>query len=324
MGLQTSIIIVSHNNFRNTTDPCLKSLLQDHENRSNEIIVVDNASQDGTPKDIRQFYSGRDNIKLVFNHNNRGFAGGNNDGAAVAGGEILILLNNDTIVPQGAINKLSCLMTSHPEWGMLGPVSNQAGNEQKIFTVSQIPKEIMREGEEYCARSKGDYFPSERLDFFCVAIRKPIYEKLGGLDERFGVGYYEDVDFSIRANLAGFKMMVTEDCFVYHHSGKSFSDMGRKGIKSLMHKNKRILKKKYPGGVKLFHMRDRNLNIMRHYLHIKQSGDSGRLDDLNYKFRNRLSLANTMYPHNPVKKLLYFIQLKRLCHSFFQWDNRME
>ena len=230
----------------------------------------------------------------------------------------MILLNSDTIVPKGTIGRMSRLMTSHIEWDMLGPVTNQAGNEQKIFTESQVQEEIIREGEEYCARSRGDYFPSERLDFFCVAIKRSLYEQLDGMDERFGAGYYEDVDFSIRANLAGFRMIFTEECFVYHQSGKSFSNMGRKGIKSLMHKNKRILKKKYPGGVKLFHMRDRNMNIMRQYLHIKRSGDSIGLDELNYKFKNRLSLANTMYPHNPIKKLLYFLQLKHLCSAFYQ------
>jgi GT2 family glycosyltransferase len=316
MNFRTSIIIVSHNNFETTTGPCLESLLNYNENGGIEIIVVDNASQDGTPEKVKKFSSGRDNIKLVVNNNNRGFAGGNNDGVAVARGEILILLNSDTVVPQGTIGKMTGLMASHTEWSMLGPVTNEAGNEQKIYTESQVPKEIMGEGEEYCARSQGDYFPSERLDFFCVAVRRSVYEELGGMDERFGTGYYEDVDFSLRAKLAGFRMMMAEDCFVYHHSGKSFSKIGIKRVKDLMHKNKRILKKKHPRGVRLFNMRDRNMNIMRQYLLMKREGGSSRFDELDYKFKNRLSLANTIYPHNPIKKLLYFFQLKCLSIRF--------
>jgi len=88
-------------------------------------------------------------------------------------------------------------------------------------------------------------------------------------------------------------------------------------IKSLMRENKRILKKKYPGAVKLFHMRDMNVNIMRQYLLLRKERPISR-DSLNYKFNNRLSLANTMYPRNPVKKLLYYLKLKRICSDFYQ------
>ena len=87
---------------------------------------------------------------------------------------------------------------------------------QKIFIKSQDLENIMLEGAKYCSYSKGDHFPSKRLDFFCVAIRKEVYDRLDGLDERFGIGYYEDVDFSIRANRMKIKMMFAEDCFIYH------------------------------------------------------------------------------------------------------------
>jgi GT2 family glycosyltransferase len=316
MNFQTSIIITTHNNF-DVAGPCLESLLNEMHEHNFEITVVDNASQDDTPLKLKQLVSGIDNIKLTLNNIDRGYPGGNNDGIKMAKGEILILLNSDTIVPRGTIGKLSHLLIDNPEWGMLGPVTNQAGNEQKIFTGSGNQDQIIREGEEWCARSKGDYFKSERLDFFCVAIRKAVFDRLGGFDERFGPGYYEDVDYSIRANLAGVRMMFTEDCFVYHSAGKTFSKMGRGGVRRLMHGNKRALKKKYSGLVKLFHMRDRNLNIMKQYLLIKWGG-SNRTDELDYKFSNRLSLANTMYPHNPFKKLIYFFQLKRLCWSYFR------
>jgi GT2 family glycosyltransferase len=322
MAIQTSIIITSCNNFETTTGPCLKSLLKDKERDDFEIIVVDNASLDNTTEKVRELAAGEENVRLVINNSNRGFAGGNNDGAKIARGNILILLNSDTIVPQGTIGKLTRLLFEHPEWGMLGPVSNQAGNEQKILTRSENQDEIIREGEEWCARSKGDYFRSERLDFFCVAIRKVVFDRLRGFDERFGLGYYEDVDYSIRAKLEGIIMIFTEDCFVYHSAGKTFSKMGREGVKRLMHENKRALKKKYSGAVKLFHMRDMNLNIMKQYLLIKWAGDSGRINDLDYKFNNRLSLANTIYPHNPFKKLLYFYNLKRLCSSYLRYDNQ--
>src|SRR4030042_2694665 len=310
MNLPISIIITTHNNFH-VAGPCLESLLKDIHKGDFEIIVIDNASQDDTYLKLKQLVSGIDNIKLSLNNIDRGYPGGNNDGIKMAQGEILILLNSDTIMPQGTVGKLTRLLFDHPEWGMLGPVTNQAGNEQKIFTGSGNQDQIMREGEEWCTHSNGDYFKSERLDFFCVAIRKAVFDKLGGFDAKFHPGYYEEMDYSIRANTAGIRMMFTEDCFVYHNSGKTFSKMGRAGIKRLMHKNKRTLKKKYSGKVKLFHMRDRNLDMMKQYLRIKQY-DSSRIDDMDYKFNNRLLLANTMYPHSPLKKILYYSKLKRL------------
>jgi GT2 family glycosyltransferase len=317
MTIQTSVIIVTYNNFDTTTGPCLKSLLKHDKKRDFEIVLIDNASQDDTPEKVRALAEKEEDVRLLVNNVNRGFAGGNNDGAKIARGKILILLNSDTIVSPGAIEKLTQPLDDHPDWGMLGPVTNEAGNEQKIFTTSGDQDEIIRQGEEWCEYSKGDYFLSERLDFFCVAVRKSIYEQLGGLDEQFGVGYYEDVDFSIRASLEDIKMMVAEDCFVYHRSGETFSKIGRERIKSLMRENKRILKKKYPGTVKLFHMRDMNLNIMRQYLLLRKERPINR-DRLNYKFNNRLLLANTMYPRNPFKKLLYYFKLKRIYSDFYQ------
>lgn len=316
MDYKTSIIIVSYNNFDMTTGPCLESLFADTADAGREIVVIDNASQDDTPGKLEKRISGRKDVRLVLNDTNRGFAGGNNDGATIARGEVLILLNSDTRVPVGATKKLSRMLTEHPDWGMLGPITNEAGNEQKIFVESPEPEEIIREGERWCLHSREDYFTSERLDFFCVAVRKRDYENLGGLDEQFGPGYYEDTDFSIRAKRYGLKMIFTEDVFIYHKAGKSFSKMGRKYVKNLMRENREKLKRKHPGMVELHHIRDRNLHIMQHYFLLKKDAGGAADAALAYKFNNRLKLARTLYPGNPIKKLIYRSRLNRLCSEF--------
>lgn len=316
MGYKTSIIIASYNSFDITTGPCLESLFADTTDSGREIIVVDNASQDDTPEELKKQVSGRRDVRLVLNDANRGFAGGNNDGANIARGEILILLNSDTRVPVGAMGKLSRMLTDYPDWGMLGPVTNEAGNEQKIFMESLEPEGIIREGERWCSHSRGDHFESGRLDFFCVAVRKIDYEKLGGLDEQFGPGYYEDTDFSIRAKRAGLNMIFTEDVFVYHKAGKSFSRMGRNYVKKLMRENRKKLEKKHPGMVELHHIRDRNMHIMNQYILLKKDVEGSADAALAYKFNNRLQLARTIYPNNPLKKLIYHNRLKRLYRNF--------
>jgi len=318
MDYQTSIIIVSYNNFDITTGPCLKSLLNDKENNRNEIIVVDNASKDDSPYKLKQMASKEQNVKLILNNVNRGFAGGNNDGANIARGDILILLNSDTVIPPGAIGSLSKLLRKNENWALLGPVTNEAGNEQKIFVESTQPEQIIEEGKKWCSHANHDCFKSERLDFFCVAMLKKTYEKLGGLDEQFGQGYFEDTDFSIRANKMGLNMVFTENVFVYHRAGESFAGLGKKFVHRLMRDNRKKLAKKHSGVVKLHHMRERNMYIMNEYILLKREKDAVSCNGLDYRFQNRLSLANNMYPNNLIKKLFYYMRLRSFCTKYYQ------
>ena len=181
-----SIILVSYNNFDNNSKPCLQSLLQDETEM--EIIVVDNASDEYTRSQLTHFAQADSRIKLRFNKNNRGYAGGNNDGVQMATSDTVILLNNDTIVPTGAMKKLSVLLNHHPDWHMLGPMTNACGNEQKVFITGTTSSKILSQGNTWCAHSKNFHFSTDQLGFFCVAIRKDAYEQLSGLDESFGLG----------------------------------------------------------------------------------------------------------------------------------------
>lgn len=313
MSFDISVIVLSYNNYARTTGPCLESLVADPENRKVEIIVIDNGSTGDTPDRLEQFVQGHENIRLILNDTNRGFAGGNNDGAAIADGKILILLNSDTVVPAGAIIGLGRLMLKNPDWAMLGPVTNQAGNEQKIFTTGINVEQVLKEGLDWCHHSRKDVFRSERLDFFCVAICKEVYQQFGGLDEQFGAGYYEDTDFSLQVKQAGLKMMLTEDVFVYHQAGKSFSRKGAQYVKKLMHTNKKKLRKKYGRKVELLHIRDCNLNILECYAAIVSQPGHALDADLAYKFLNRVELAKTLWPNSPLKKFKYKRQLNRIC-----------
>jgi GT2 family glycosyltransferase len=318
MDCQTSIIITSHNNFHMTTGPCLGSLKEDKEYDRFEIIIVDNASQDGSLIQLKRIATRDKNVKLISNTINRGYAGGNNDGASVAQGGILVLLNSDTIVPSGSIGRLSELLNNNRNWALLGPVTNEAGNEQKIYVQSTQPEQILQEGKKWCSHSNHHFFKSERLDFFCVAMLKETYEKLGGLDEDFGLGYYEDTDFSIRAKQIGLNMMFTEDIFVCHKAGGTFSRHGKEFVRRLMRENKKKLNRKHSYHIRLYHMRDRNIHVMNEYIVLKENSSCASQSDLDYKFQNRLLLANCMYPNNPLKKMFYYAKLKNLCKRYYR------
>lgn len=315
MSCSASIIIVGFNNFDTTTGPCLESLLADPDNVRHEIIVVDNCSTDGSGEKLAAFAALHPQVRPVRNTANRGYAGGNNDGAALARHGIIVLLNSDTLVPPGAMTRLAAIIGQQQQPVMLGPVTNQAGNEQKIHTVSGTVDGVLAEGEKWRDNAGGVLYPSPRLDFFCVAVPVAVYRQLGGLDEGFGCGYYEDTDFSIRAAQEGVSMLMTEDVFVYHRAGASFSSVGGKNVHGLMRENKKRLLRKHPGGVVLHHMRDVNLQVMARYGREKENGAA--TSELLYRFENRLQLAQRQYPRNIIKKLRYHLRLRHVRRAFF-------
>ncbi|MDH5298273.1 MAG: glycosyltransferase family 2 protein, partial [Desulfobulbaceae bacterium] len=305
-----------YNKYATTTGPCLESLLRDPDIGLFEIIVVDNASTDSSAHELQQLAAKTDKFRLILNTTNRGFAGGNNDGVAFSRSEIVILLNSDTLVPPAALGRLAMQLRQHDEWAMLGPVTNAAGTEQKIFVVDDDPGEILTAGAIWCQHAQGAFYPSNRLDFFCVAIRKKAYQQLGGLDENFGLGYFEDTDFSMKALQNGFKMMVTEDVFIYHQAGQSFSRFKKQFVKKLMRQNRRLLQQKYGRDCKLRHLRDCNLEILEAYARQREQAKGKELTDLDFRFSNRMKLARNLTPNNPIKQLLYSRKLRRIAQRF--------
>lgn len=312
-----SIIILSFNRFAETTGPCLESLYSDNELQESEIIVIDNASWDDAGRRLQAATRGRRHVRPVFNPVNRGFAGGNNDGAALARADILVLLNSDTIVPAGAMGRLVRTLDRHPDWAMAGPLTNAAGNEQKIFTAQTLPDAVVKEGLSFCGHADGDCFASHRLDFFCVAVRKKAYVQLGGLDEQFGAGYFEDTDFCMRAVQASMPMMVCEDVFVFHQAGKSFAALGGSGVHRLMRANRSKLRAKHGRKLPLRHLRDCNADVLRAYLQLRAAAqDPRRIKGLNYRFANRLELARSLAPSHPIRRLFYRLRLNRLKREY--------
>ena len=118
-------------------------------------------------------------------------------------------------------------------------------------------------------RSTHVLIPCYRLDFFCVAIRKSLWNKLHGLDPIFGLGYYEDTDFSMRVKALGCKMMICEDAFVYHMGGSSFSANPK--TKALIKRNKKIFLKRHPAAI-LFHQREGNLHALQEFMRLRDCG----------------------------------------------------
>lgn len=306
-----SVIVVSYNNYDNCTGPCLQSLLRDPTEM--EIIVVDNHSDTYTISRLTELAQNERRIRLKLNKSNRGYAGGNNDGVAMAQSDIVVLLNNDTVVPVGAMQKLSDFFVKHPNWDMIGPVTNSCGNEQQIQTTGTDLHSILLQGKNWCEHTDDYSFATDLLGFFCVAIRKNIYDDLSGLDEDFGLGFYEDTDFCHRANQAEKKMMITEDIFIYHQGSATFAKLPTK-TKQLMASNRQLFKKKHGTLPATSHVREKNLHVLEGYR--TQIDKKGMNKGIFYRAMNRLDIATNLRPNNPLKKFFYGKRLKPLQHFF--------
>jgi GT2 family glycosyltransferase/glycosyltransferase involved in cell wall biosynthesis len=238
-----SVVVLTYNNIE-LTRRCLESLERETDCGSFETIVVDNASSDGTRTFLRQWAESRDDRRLIFNETNLGFAAGNNHGLAIARGEYLVLLNNDTEVTQGWLPTLMGHLRRDPELGIVGPVTDNIGNEAKIVLRYKDAAEMYGMARRYTLAHMGERFPMRTLAFFCVMLPRRVYESVGPLDESYGLGFFEDDDYCRRIKQAGWRIACAEDVFVHHHLSASFGKLG-KGRQKLMENNRRIYEAKW-------------------------------------------------------------------------------
>lgn len=241
---RVSVIVVTYNNLE-LTKACLASL-QTHTNHHNmEVIVVDNASADGSPAYLTEWAAQGPDRKLILNDDNRGFAAGNNQGLAIADGEFLVLLNNDTFVTPGWVRTLYRHMQRNPGIGILGPVTNNIGNEAKIQISYNSMDEMLIEAGKYTRSHIGKVQELYTAAFFCVMFRRETYERIGPLDEAFGRGFFEDDDYCRRVEQLGLTINCAEDVFIHHHLSASFNKMRSTERQALFDQNKATYEAKW-------------------------------------------------------------------------------
>jgi GT2 family glycosyltransferase len=222
---RTSLLMVTHGNEA-LTRLCLRSLQEAAGAVSFEVIAVDNGSPvgDGTAAYLeRAASSGILPLRVVLNRDNRGFSAANNQAAGLARGEILVLLNNDTVVVPGWLERLVGHLERDRSLGLVGPRTNACGNEAALGTpygdLDGMFAFARARPETPCARDL------EMLTLFCAAIPARLWGEVGGLDERYRLGMFEDDDLAMAVRRAGRRVAVCEDVFVHHYGGASFSQL---------------------------------------------------------------------------------------------------
>ncbi|WP_024617894.1 glycosyltransferase [Pseudomonas kilonensis] len=241
---KVSIVLVTYNNL-NLTIQCVNSILRNTTWPNYQLIVVDNGSEDGTGDYLERLRQDVPTAKVILNPDNRGFAAANNQGLREADGDILLLLNNDTVVPDGWLDPLVRHL-SDPSIGLIGPVTNAVGNEAKIEVSYTDIQQMQDFADRYTEACKGQSFDISMLAMFCVAFRRGILEEVGYLDEAFGIGMFEDDDYSRRVQAAGYRTVCAEDAFIHHYGQASFRKLIASGeYQALWDKNQAYFESKW-------------------------------------------------------------------------------
>ncbi|MEJ2720212.1 MAG: glycosyltransferase family 2 protein, partial [bacterium] len=221
---RVAVVVLTWNGKSLTLD-CLESLTAStYENI--QIIVVDNASTDGTADAVEAQYGGR--VTVLVNSANLGFAGGNNVGirhAVADGAEYVMLLNNDTLVDPDLVDRLVDAISRADDIGIVGP---------KIYYASPRDQIWYAGGEINLARGTarhigiretdaGQYDTPSEVDYVtgcALMVRREVIEKIGVLDTAFKA-YFEDADFCMRARAHGYRVVYVPAGRVWHRISSS-------------------------------------------------------------------------------------------------------
>lgn len=233
--MDISIIIVSWQ-VKDLLKKCLDSVLTSR-GVSFEIIVIDNASTDGTPQMLRDYFQ-LDNVKLIFSDKNLGFAKANNLGLKQAMGDYVLFLNPDTEIKSDTLMLSLDFMKQNPDCGLLGPKMTFADGSfqpsvRRLPTIGVIMALLFKLSKiipnlkiiEHYLAIDFDYSKLQEAEqimgAFMLSPRQLIL-RLNGFDERFFI-WFEEVDLCRRVNLAGFKIIYNPQISIIHHGGRSFA-----------------------------------------------------------------------------------------------------
>ena len=187
------------------------------------LVLVDNGSTDGTAAWAERVCRDSRSVTVIRNAENRGFAPAVNQGIAAARGLDVLLLNNDVVVTPGWLSRLLAALREAPDIGLVGSVSNHASPPQQVpVPAYRGAAELTAHALDRAMRNHGRTDPAGRLSGFCLLIRREAVEAVGGFDERFVPGFFEDDDYCHRVRLAGFRRLVAHDVFVHHAGSRTF------------------------------------------------------------------------------------------------------
>ena len=234
-----TVIVPVYSDYH-ATQACLTSLLDELRVSGHRAILVNDATPDARIAKYLDNLQGEPGIEVLVNERNLGFAGATNRGLEQSKQGDVILLNADTIVPLGFINRLAAAARSSADIGTVMPLSNHGfpilggpiGTREDIETINAIAGRTNAQRTIDIPSGIG----------FCLYVTRACLDAVGLLDEDFGRGYYEDADFCMRARAHGYRNVCSPSVYIGHAGSMSFGQQKR----SLVMRNSTIIDRRYP------------------------------------------------------------------------------
>ncbi len=233
---RVSVVVVT---YRSTAElpGCIASILS--QSLPLEVLLIDNASPDDTPAMVRDFAAKFSNIYAILNTENIGLAAGNNCALGKCRGDYVLILNPDTVMPEGSLARMVEYLDTNLSVGVVGPKNLSEDGTPHIsygHTWGFLGVFIWRIVPNRIARMFGDRFSSYKLQDVmyisgsCLLIRRSIFEQIGGYDPEYFLCVEDIVDLCIRVKQTGSRIVYYPEAHVCHFTGRSGSQVPYIGV----------------------------------------------------------------------------------------------
>ena len=228
----TEISILTFNQWASTLR-LFESLFKNTLNEYRVVTVFDNNSTDETRTELNKY---SDEVNIIHNKENIGFGPGHNLVIRKSHADYIVIMNNDIEVPKNWLNDLITVAESDKQIGLVSPI-NRTG--RRLILGGKLT-----EGGNGKHVHKGEGIELDWLQASCLLVKKEVFDRIGLFDEQFEMGYYEDVDFCLRAKEAGFKLVCAENVIIEHYEGVTSKPFGLKKYQEI---NREKFVKKWMG-----------------------------------------------------------------------------
>lgn len=196
------------------------------------LILIDNSSDLSTKRYLESLKDNKKfEVELIRNEENLGFIKAVNQGLKLSSAPYVCMMNNDTIPAPGWLERMVDFAEAHADVGLVNPQCDG-------HLDTPIEVHARRLGDH-----KGEYMEMNQCQGFCMLVKRDLINKIGYLDESFGIGGFDDTDYSMRAHLAGYRCVSIKDAYVYHRLHGSFAKAGNR--KEWVERNQKIYYKKW-------------------------------------------------------------------------------
>ncbi len=258
--IDLSVTIVNYNT-KDLLKQCIKSIYNTTKEITFEIIVVDNASTDGSVEMLKKEFP---DVKVIANKENLFFTRAHNQALRISKGRYLMILNSDTVILDGAFDKIVKFMDEHPECGACGPklvgpdMKHQWSGEKfptllyaffDVLLLNTIfPKNPVKSKRLQRTWNRNTTTEVDTVSGACMLVRKNVIDKVGILDENF-LSYWEEIDWCKRIKDNGWKIFFISDAVIIHFWEISMNKHGKEKKERIFYNSMLYYYKKHFGSI---------------------------------------------------------------------------